>query len=167
MSRLRHSVDSSKETSNIALNPPHYYQPQHPLFQPAEGYWKHINALMEYFNRNNTIDSNFYITRYKQDPLDASTLKTFLENDKLTSFLGQTDKAGRKIYNKLSELHSKSDDKFASFVTENNAELTKELKLLLPKIKKAYTTPKKKKKTKEQHKADYENAVLAIQYGGL
>ena len=166
MSRLRHSVDSSKETSNIALNPPHYYQPQHPLFQPAEwNQYHHINYLMEYFIQHNTIDSSFYITKKKQEPLNASTLKTFLENDKLTSFLGQTDKAGSKIYNKLSELYSKSDDEFASFVTENNAELTKELKLLLPKIKKAHTTPKEKKKTKEQHKADFDNAVDGLLYG--
>ena len=127
---------------------------------------------MEYFNQHNTIDSSFYITN-KQEPLNATTLRTFLENNLVKSQWEKVkeskDKAGMKI---LSELYSKSDDEFArfvtaSFVTENNAELTKELKLLLPKIKKAHTTPKKKKKTKEQHKADYDNAVAAIQYGGL
>ena len=46
MSRLQHSVDSSKETSNIALNPPHYYQPQHPLFQHAES-----KSLAEYIHQ--------------------------------------------------------------------------------------------------------------------
>ena len=79
-----------------------------------------------------------------------------------------TDKKGRKIYNFLPELYNQKSNlneaEFASFVTEKNAELTKELKLLLPKIKKAFKPPKKKKKTKEQHKADYENAVAAL-YG--
>ena len=36
MSRLQHSVDTSKETHSIALESPQNYQPQHPLFQHAE-----------------------------------------------------------------------------------------------------------------------------------
>lgn len=38
MSRLQHSVDTLKKTPSIAFEPPQYYQPQHPLFQQAEGY---------------------------------------------------------------------------------------------------------------------------------
>ena len=80
MSRLRHSVDSSKETSNIALNPPHYYQPQHPLFQPAEGYYyHHINFLMRYFNENNTIDSNFKITKKKTRSAECLNPQSFFK----------------------------------------------------------------------------------------
>ena len=110
MSRLRHSVDSSKETSNIALNPPHYYQPQHPLFQPAEWHqYHHINSLLEYIRQHTHHGFKLLHHLKKQEPLASHNRvqrfwrrhsfvafgeprqKDHRDRQAITSFMGPTD----------------------------------------------------------------------------
>ena len=157
MSRLQHSVDTSKETHSIALESPQNYQPQHPLFQPAEDKEKkkkakkakkqkkkkkkdechQVNYILNVYTTNKYIPMHYKFAR-AQLSLEASKLHAFLVAVKKDAALRQLVASSGKntCYSTVSTITKKEE--YENYVRVNNAELIKELKIILKKIQNSH-----------------------------